>query len=255
MDEARYFELLVAIHQGLPRQGPGTGASTRKALSQLGPLPENAAILDLGCGSGAQTLDLVAATSPKVKITAVDIHMVFLEELLRKSTVLGLSSRLTVGQGDMANLNIPEASFDVIWSEGAIYLMGFQQGLEYWKRFLKPGGMVAVTEATWFTDSPPQPAQEFWAKGYPAMQDEAANIRDMEAAGYEYVGGFRLPETAWRDEYYGPLRTRMPRLREKFADDPDALAVLDETQAEMDMYEAHGDSYGYAFFLGRLRGE
>jgi hypothetical protein len=31
----------------------------------------------------------------------------------------------------MFHLNFPDASFDVIWAEGSIYIIGFENGLKY----------------------------------------------------------------------------------------------------------------------------
>ena len=63
MDEERLIELLIALHDGLPRQGPGDSASTRRALALCASLPDAPEILDIGCGTGAQTLTLAAATT------------------------------------------------------------------------------------------------------------------------------------------------------------------------------------------------
>ena len=54
--DARLDVVFHDIHQGLPRQGPGTDAATLAALELCASLPEPARVLDIGCGPGMQTL-------------------------------------------------------------------------------------------------------------------------------------------------------------------------------------------------------
>lgn len=79
MDETQLINLLIALHDGLPRQGPGDAASTRRALALCTALPTAPEILDIGCGSGAQTLTLAEATTGR--ITALDLSLNFLRSL------------------------------------------------------------------------------------------------------------------------------------------------------------------------------
>ncbi|ADO70164.1 class I SAM-dependent methyltransferase [Stigmatella aurantiaca] len=73
------LEALFHLFNGLPRQGPGQDASTREALHRLPRQPEAPRVLDLGCGTGKQTL--VLAQELKVPILAVDSHAPFLSQL------------------------------------------------------------------------------------------------------------------------------------------------------------------------------
>jgi hypothetical protein len=47
------------IHSELPREGPGDNASTGKAFAMLAELPQAPRVLDVACGPGMQTLELV----------------------------------------------------------------------------------------------------------------------------------------------------------------------------------------------------
>ena len=119
MDEERLVDLLIALHDGLPRQGPGDPVSTRRALALCTALPTAPEILDIGCGTGAQTMTLVAATTGS--ITALDRFLAFLRPLRQAATDRGWAARLQVCQGDMQALPFREASFDLIWSEGVVF--------------------------------------------------------------------------------------------------------------------------------------
>jgi len=59
-------------------------------------------------------------------------------------------------------MDFSPASFDVIWSEGAIYNLGVENGLRKIKRFVRPSGHVAVSECVRLQPAPPAPVVEFW---------------------------------------------------------------------------------------------
>jgi SAM-dependent methyltransferase len=240
---AAFFE----IHQGLAREGPGEAASTLRALALAAPLPLDAQVLDVGCGPGGQTLDLAAAL-PGASIVALDAHRPFLADLEARAAAQGLSHRITAVAGDMAAMDFEPASFDLIWCEGAAYIMGLPAALKDWKRFLKPGGKLALTEAVWLAPDPPAPVVAFWT-AYPAMGDIAAARASFAAAGYRLLGDFILPQSAWWTHYYGPMEARLAGLEGGFAHDHEALTVWREARDEIDCYRRFSQFYGYCFFV------
>ena len=170
-ESARLLEVFFDIQRGLPRQGPGADASTLHALSLCGPLPKRPAILDVGCGPGMQTVALAKAIDGDGRITAVDINEEYLGELRRRAHAAGVDDRIEILVGDMRALPVAPASFDVIWSEGAAYIMGFERALAAWRPLLKPGGRIALTELVWLERDPPAEAAAFFRSEYPAMAD------------------------------------------------------------------------------------
>ena len=240
--ERVFFE----IHNNLPREAPGSDACTARALAMIPALPDQPAILDVGCGPGAQTLVLARHTGGRV--TAIDTHQPYLDELARRAEQAHLADRITPQNASMFTLDFDDEQFDLIWSEGAVYLMGFREGLAAWRRFLKPGGALAVTEATWLTDAPSDEPQRFWQAAYPAMTSIDQNRALLQAAGYRYIDHFVLPETAWWD-YYTPIEHRLAALRRQYRDDAEALAVLDTEQQEIDLYRKYAQQYGYVFYI------
>lgn len=125
------MELFFELFSDLPRQGPGDSACTRRALSLIPPLSPADRILDIGCGTGAQTMEL-ARNSP-ASIVAVDFHPPYIEELKRRAAQSGIDARVRPCVGDMTHLDFPPHEFDLVWSEGAIYIMGFDAGLVAWR--------------------------------------------------------------------------------------------------------------------------
>lgn len=242
------MSLFFEIHRDLNREAPGDESSTLRALALCAELPRVPRILDVGCGPGAQTLLLARHTGGWV--TALDNHPPFLDELHKRAMAASLDRKIERCLGSMSNMTFAPQSFDLIWSEGAIYIMGFENGLKAWRKLLKPRGYMAVSELTWLKNERPKAAAEFWSAGYPSMQGLDANLKAVESAGLKPIDRFTLPASAWWD-YYGPVEKRIAELRVKYAGKSAAIAELDAEQAEIEMYRQHGESYGYVFYVMR----
>lgn len=249
MTENRSLELFFELFGDLPRQGPGDEKSTQRAFALVPPLDSASRILDLGCGSGAQTLALAAVTPAQIR--AIDSHPPFIARLNDTARMLGLADRVHGRVGDMAAPDVPPGSVDLIWAEGSIYNIGFEQGLSSFLSLLKPGGHVAVTEACWLTPDPPSPCREFWSAEYPAITDVDACLEKIGACGYSVVGHFALPPASWWTDYYGPLQAAIDRFRLKYDGDGEALAVADASEREIEIWRTYCDCYGYVFFVMR----
>ena len=245
------MNIFFEIHGELPRGAPGDDGQTRKALSLLKGLPSRPCILDIGCGPGMQTIALAKQTDGT--IIAIDNHMPFLEVLRQRSIKEGLAARISILQASMFDLEFEKESVDLIWSEGAIYIIGFEKGLCAWRPFLKSGGYMAVTELSWIKTDPPEEVKSFWGKGYPGMKRMEDNLATIREAGYKEVGHFVLPESSWWDNYYGPMQKKLESLRRKYAGDEAARQPLDETQQEIEMYQRYSAWYGYVFYLMQVR--
>ncbi|NMA09678.1 MAG: class I SAM-dependent methyltransferase, partial [Methanomicrobiales archaeon] len=119
---------VFTLHENLPRQGPGSNTCTRKAFSMLTDLSAQPEILDIGCGAGMQTVE-VARVCPGCRITAVDVHQPFLDDLARNAASAGVGDRIVPLRASMDDLPFPDGSFDVLWAEGSIFIVGFREGL------------------------------------------------------------------------------------------------------------------------------
>ncbi|MDD1659692.1 MAG: class I SAM-dependent methyltransferase [Methanomicrobiales archaeon] len=238
---------LFALFEGLPRKGPGSAASTERAYRCIGDHLHRPQILDIGCGAGASAREL--ARLSRGEVVAVDIHLPFLQEMRDGAIGKGPGRQITPIQATMDRLPFREGTFDVVWSEGAISVMGFPQGLRSWRPLLRDGGFFAVTELAWLVDDPPGEARGFFAEGYPAMVTDAANRRMIQKEGYRLLEAFPLPESAWREEYYAPLGERVREIRSRGGLSPGQEEILAFTEREMEMYERYSSSYGYVMYV------
>ena len=242
-------EAFFRLFEGLPRQGPGSDACTREALRRIPDLPDAPRVLDLGCGSGRSAL--VLAEALRTRVTAVDNHQPFLDQLRATARERALEHLIEPRCTDMAAPGVPAGSIDLLWSEGALYLLGFEEGLRLWRRLLAPGGCLAVSECSWLSADPPAEAVAYFHEGYPRMGGIEQNLARARAAGFEVLDHFALPPEAWWDEYYTPLEARIARLAPDTG--PELTAVVEETRREIELYRSHGDTYGYVFYLLRRR--
>ncbi len=245
MDE---LELLVDLHSDGARQGPGGEHETRLAIELAGLKSKNGLkVADIGCGSGASAM--VLAKELDAQVIAVDLFQAFLSKLEASASQHGFSGRVTTLEASMDKLPFEAASLDVIWSEGAIYNMGFENGVTAWRRFLKPGGVLAVSELTWFTRSRPDELDAHWGKEYPEVDTAAAKLAVLEKSGYRILGYFPLPEHCWMDNYYRPTAKRIPAFLDEHDHSDAAQAIADMEQAEVALYQKYRAYVGYGFYI------
>jgi len=242
------WEIFFDIFDPLPRQGPGNNESTRKAYSMLPDLPPSPRILDVGCGTGIQTIELARISGGKV--TGVDNHQHFLDVLKRNAMDAGVSERVEAVEGDMFKLEYPDERFDIIWTEGAIYIMGFERALMEWKRMLKPGGYIVASDATWFSKGAPEEVKAFWDSEYPEMTSVEEKLLMIRNCGYEVIGHFPLPEEAWF-EFYGDLKKSVEKKIKKYRENPEAMEFINANLREIEMYDRFREYYGYEFYVMR----
>lgn len=240
-------ETFWLAHDGLlPREAPGSAATSRLLLRLVGALPAGPRIVDIGCGTGAASLPLAAGTGGRV--VAVDTHEPYLARLRADAVTAGVDDRVDTLAAPMQELPLPDGSADLVWAEGSAYVMGFDAALRSWRRLLAPGATLVLTEAEWTTPEPSRAALEFWAAGYPAMRTTDGNVRAALGAGWTVAATYLLPDSDWA-AYYEPLAARIGVLRAQGMD----AAVLDEMGREIEVRRAHGTDYGYTGYVLRPR--
>jgi SAM-dependent methyltransferase len=241
--------LICEYFSSLERQGPGSPEVTIKALSFVEGLTEHSRIADIGCGTGGQTM--VLAQHAPGTITGIDLFPTFIDLFNANAQQHNLQQRVRGVAGSMDSLPFQAEELDLIWSEGAIYNIGFEQGLREWRQFLKPGGYLAVSEASWFTEQRPEEIEKFWMDAYPGIATIAEKVAQMQRAGYVPVAAFILPENCWTDHFYGPQTAVQKAFLEKHAGNPVAEAFITNERREAALYGQYKAYYGYVFYIGK----
>ena len=183
-------------------------------------------ILDIGCGSGISTLELARLSQGEIE--AIDIDQPALEKFNTKIRQAGFTDRIRAMNCSMFDMDFPDESFDIIWSEGSIYAIGFEKGLREWKRLLKPAGYIAV-------------------------HDEQGNVRkkleQISNCGYELLGYFTLSKETWWTEYFAPLEKLVNETRTKYPYDQSFLEEIQQAEAELDMYKKYPERNSSVCFV------
>ena len=245
--------LLVDLHREAERQGPGSDVATLRAMELAGLSESNSLkIADVGCGTGASALLL--AEHLDAEITAVDFLPEFIEQLGQRAERLGLSSRITPLTGSMDKLPFNEGAFDVVWSEGAIYNIGFERGAREWARFLKPGGVLVVSEITWTTRLQPDELRQYWDAAYPEIDTASSKIAILENCGYSPLGYFTLSAECWLENYYHPLQENFDAFLDRNGNSEAARAIVAAERGEIALYEQYREYYSYGMYIAQKRG-
>ena len=183
-------------------------------------------ILDIGCGSGVSTLEL--ARLSRGKVIGIDIDQPALDKFTKRIKEAGLTDRIQAINCSMFDMDFPDESFDIVWAEGSIYVIGFERGLREWKRLLKPGGSMVV-------------------------HDEQGNVREkleqISDCGYELLGYFTLSKETWWTEYFAPLEKLVNETRTKYPYDQSVLEETQQAQVELDMYNKYPERNSSVCFV------
>ena len=243
------FSLICEYYASIERQGPGSPEATRKALSFVNNLNEKSLIADLGCGTGGQTMELARNTPGS--ITGIDLFPDFIELFNQQAIRLNFQHRVTGEVGSMDNLRFSHNKLDLIWSEGAIYNIGFERGLNEWRNYLKPGGYIAVTEISWFTDERPDEITDFWKDAYAETDTIPNKMAVMQKAGYIPVASFILPEYCWTENFYKPQIQAQELFLSRHKGNHTAEELVANQRHEAELYNRFKDWYGYVFYIGK----
>ena len=243
------FSLICEYFSSIERQGPGSPEVTIKALSFIDNLTGESRIADIGCGTGGQTIVLAQHTPGH--ITGIDLFPAFTDLLNFNTGRLNLQDRIKGIVGSMDNLPFQNEELDLIWSEGAIYNIGFERGLNEWRKFLKTGGYIAVSEASWFTEERPAEIERFWQDAYPEINTVSNKIAQMQKAGYIPVAAFILPENCWIENFYIPQISAQETFMKKYAGNKTAEELVANERHEAQLYYRYKDFYGYVFYIGK----
>jgi SAM-dependent methyltransferase len=197
---------------------------TREAYALL-PVMDHRRILDIGCGSGSATMELVRLGGSEV--IGIDTDAAALSEMKRRLEADGLGDRVEVASTSLLDVSFPDESFDVLWEEGALHLLDRGRSLPVCHRLLKPGGFLVMHETVaWF--------------------EEAGDW--LRTVGFRVFDQVLLPKRSWWTDYYEPLEARIRALREAHGEDLEP-GKLEQHEREIAMVRADPERFDCGFFI------
>lgn len=244
--EQELIGIITDFYRDNERQGPGSSESTMKALSFVEGYHQFDRILDIGCGTGAQTLTLAQQT--EAQLTAVDMLQDFLDVLQNKASTNGIEEKIHTREACMECLPFEDETFDMIWSEGAIYHIGFESGLQQWKRLLRDSGYLVVSEISWLTNERPAELTAYWTNNYAGIDLISNKIKTIEGCGYLPCAYFTLPSNCW-DNYYHPIIKKVAACIGRQPSNSAMGVFLDGILEELYMYQRYNNYYNYVFYI------
>jgi len=247
-EHEKYIEVLIELHRGLERQGPGDPGFSQDIIKQIPELPSNPRIADIGCGAGAGALILARKYHSRIK--AVDFSREFLDQLMHRARQQGLEDLIDPIECDMGSLDWEAETIDLLWSEGAAYNITFEGALKAWRPLMAVNGIAVISEMNYFSKDVSEVVTQYMKNAYPGIKTESNNVDLINASGFEFLSIHRLPSVAWWDNYYDPLRKNIEALKD--SSDSVMQAVISETEEEMKFFKEHEEEYGYTYYIMRV---
>ena len=242
------MDLRHELYGDLERAGPERLAFVRRAYGYL-PSMETPRILDAGCGNGDVTIELARLGGGEV--VGIDIDgdaLGIFEERIRAEQ---LESRVSAIHGSMIDMSLSPGSFDVIWAEGSLHIVGIERRLETMRHLLRPGGFLVMHESAWLESNPPEGIAERWKARFPEIRTLDEFKDWISGFGYDVTAILPLPREFWGKNYYRPLEQQIERLEEKYRDNNEAIAILERERQEAALYECSFRWFGSAYFFAR----
>lgn len=136
-DTQTFFDQYSQLHRSVEGL---SGAPEWPALRALLPNPRGLRIVDLGCGFG--WFCRWAASEGAAHVLGLDVS----EKMLTRAAATNADSAITYARADLERLDLPQASFDLVYSSLAMHYVGDLAGLlKNVHRAMVPGGHLVFS--------------------------------------------------------------------------------------------------------------
>jgi ubiquinone/menaquinone biosynthesis C-methylase UbiE len=177
---------------------PGGVEMTLQAEQQVA-FSSDARWLSVACGTGE--LELYLAQKYGCSIVGVDVGEWAVERARKKAAARGLDHLVSFEMGDGRALPFGAGTFDGVFCSGALCAF-FDQGMDEFRRVLRPGGTAVVLEVSWRREPVPEGVVERWAGGEATILTVEGHARASESRGFGVRSARGYHEPTWWEAYY-----------------------------------------------------
>lgn len=236
------------------RKNPGTDKLTEGIIRDLFKMEDEGSriqIADVGCGIGHNSM-FIAGLLPNCFIKGFDMLEAEIDIYNRTVSAYGFSNRCEGICTDLDQLPLEKESLDLIWAEGSISSVGFEEGLSSWKEYLKPGGCIYLTDTVWVREEE-RPVDMEWVEfTQPDICTIKQKVEWMERLGYEVIRASELPAEATMN-HYGSLFNYLPVFHNKHRGNKTAEMLYESMRYEIQFYDRYSYLWNHAMFLARKK--
>ena len=115
-------------------------------------------------------------------------------------------------------MDFPKDSFDIIWTEGAAFVIGFEKSIKNWRRFLKNNGFLVIHDD---------------------IKDKSKKIGLIEKYGYLLIAEFDLSFEVWWNEYYSQLEKLVEKYKDKYPNDTELRNEIESDKNQINMCKSN----------------
>lgn len=191
-------------------------------------------VLDLGCGGGIDTVLAAAQVGPSGRVIGVDLLPEMCERAQAAARAAGVDGRCGFEVGEMEDLPLPDASVDVIISNGVLNLSPRKgRALAEAARVLRPGGRLCIADLIVEAELPPEvlASPAAWAGCIAGAVSERVLRKKLVRAGFTDVDvaghtPFSLDDVALYPLFTSEIIDLMHQLLPRSAQQQIALGVI-----------------------------
>jgi len=152
-----------------------------------------------------------------------------------------------------SEIRFQNKTFDIIWAEGAVFIIGIKEGLKQWKNLLKKEGFLVLTDLVWIRDERPDELTKYWEQEGLALLSIEQVLEYAAKEGYELIRHFTLPDEGWLKEYILPQEEVLTSLKVKYASIKEAQDTFTAIEYENKIVKKYIGYFGYEFFIWKYK--
>lgn len=183
---------------------------------KLANLNEKSTILDIACGTGVASINLVKKFG--CKAVAVDIEKSFIDEGKKNAVGLGIDNKIDFIVSDFNQLKLKKNSFDMIIAEGgALSYIGRSSGLKQAHSLLKKNGYIEISDLIMKSKYLSKNIESAFSLEGLDLETEESYRALLKLNRFEIIFCSYIAQQYW-EEYYQNIKQNLKNRKGPFSD-------------------------------------